>query len=158
MKSAWNWMPDLPEGMWRHVPAWLRPFYDAVPWITVGTLLLMMYMIGGTMTKAEGVVFNLPAGGLGDGEATSLVALVIPLQGDICVFFDDARYSLDDDASTASLGEHLADRAAKVDVKSLLVLSDRRVPCEAVMKMASIARTGGLERILVANKSESSVE
>ena len=154
MKSVWGWMPELPEGMWRHVPAWLRPFFAAVPWITAGALLLMLHMVGGTLTRAEGVLFDLPSGDLSDGEATPLVALVLPLQNEACVFFDDARYSLDDAASAAALGEHLAERAAKVEAKSLLVLSDRRITCDSISKVASVARRNGLERILFANKSD----
>jgi len=158
MKSVWGWMPELPEGMWRFVPSWLRPFFAAVPWITVGGLLIMIGMLGGTLTRAEGVLFDLPQGGLSDGETTPLVALVLPLQSETCVFFDDARYSLDDGVSTAAFGEHLAERAAKVEIKSLLVLSDRRVSCEEITKVAAVARESGLEKILFANKSESASE
>jgi len=158
MKSAWGWMPELPEGMWCHVPAWLRPFFAAVPWITAGTLLLMMHMVGGTLTKAEGVLFDLPSTDLSDGEATPLVALVLPLQSETCVFFDDARYSLDDAASASAFGEHLAERASKVDSRAMLVLADRRVTCEEISKVASAARASGLERILFANKSEAASE
>ena len=158
MNPGWGWMPDTPEGMWRHVPARLRPFFAAVPWITVGAILLMLHMVGGTFTKAEGVVFDLPSTGLSDGEPTPLVALVLPLQNETCVFFDDARYSLDDAASTLALGEHLAERAAKVEVRSLLVLSDRRTTCECISKVAAAARRSGFERILFANKSEAASE
>jgi len=158
MKQGWGWTPELPEGIWRHVPSWLRPFHASVPWISAGLLLLMLHMIGGTMTLAEGVVFDLPSVGLTEGEATPLVALVMPLQDETCVFFDDARYSLGDAASASSLGEHLAERAAKVEGRTLLVLCDRRVPCEDVTKMAAVARTSGLERVLIANKSEASAE
>ena len=153
MKSAWGWMPERPEGMWRHMPAWFRSFYVAVPWLTVGVLLLMFHMIGGTLTKAEGIMFDLPEGNAIDGEATPLVALVLPLKDETCVFFDDARYSLDDGVSLASFGEHLAERAAKIDFKTLLVLSDRRVACEEITKISSVARNSGLERILVSSKS-----
>ena len=158
MKSGWGWTPELPEGMWRHVPSWLKPFYASVPWITAGLLLIMMHMVGGTMTRAEGVVFDLPSAGLSEGEATPLVALVMPLQDETCVFFDDARYSLDDATSVASLGEHLSERAAKVERRALLVLCDKRVPCEDVTKIAAAARASGLERVLIANKSEASAE
>ena len=158
MKAVWGWMPDLPEGMWSRVPPWLRPFHAAVPWITVGLLLLMLHMVGGTFTRAEGVVLDLPSGGLLDGESTPLVAFVMPLQSDTCVFFDDARYSLGDGAFETAFGEHLAERAAKAEEKSLLVLSDRRVVCEHLAKVASVARRSGLERILFANKSEAASE
>lgn len=158
MKPVWGWMPELPDGMQRHIPAWLRPFFAAVPWITVGALLLMLHMVGGTFTKAEGVLFDLPSAELSDGEATPLVALVLPLQNETCVFFDDARYSLDDATSTAAFGEHLAERVSKVDVKTILVLSDKRVTCDEIAKVASVARHGGLERVLFANKSEAAAE
>jgi biopolymer transport protein ExbD len=111
-------------------------------------------MIGGTMTSAEGVLFDLPSSDLSDGEATSLVVLVMamPNAGETYVFFDDARYSLGSDISVSAFAEHLTDRVSKSDEKTLLVLSDRTVTCEQLIRMAAVSRKCGLERILFANK------
>jgi biopolymer transport protein ExbD len=150
--SGWNWRRTTDRGMWKYGPQWLQPLSAAVPWVTVGLALLMIHFVSGTLTAAEGVLFDLPDSGLTEGAATPLVALVTPMKNETLVFFDDARYSLEDGASTAALGEQLADRALKVEQKTLLVLADRRTAAADLMKVASLARLSGLTRILFANR------
>jgi biopolymer transport protein ExbD len=150
--SGWNWRRTTDRGMWKYGPQWLQPLSAAVPWITVGLALLMIHLVSGTLTAAEGVLFDLPDSGLTEGAVTPLVALVTPMKNETLVFFDDARYSLEDGASAAALGEQLADRALKVEQKTLLVLADRRTAAADLMKVASLARLSGLTRILFANR------
>ena len=153
--SRWKWAPERSEGIWRHGAVRFRPFLSAVPWITVLLLVEMVHLLGGTLVSAKGVLFDLPAGsGLVDGESAALVALVMPTPHGTIVFFDDARYALGDEASVAALGEHLADRAAKTDRKTLLVLADRRIATGELMKMAGMARASGVGRVLFAEKNE----
>ena len=152
--KTWDWRDDRESGFWKFGLLWLKAAIVAVPWITVGLLLIMLHMIGGVMTSAEGVMFDLPESALSDGEATPLVALVMPMQnmGETYVFFDDARYSLGNDVSVSSFADHLAERASKTDRRTLLVLADRTVACDHLTRIAAISRKCGLERILVANK------
>lgn len=150
--SPWKWTPERTQGIWKYGPAWIKPALVAVPWITVGLLLLMLHMIGGSLTSAEGVLFDLPESGATDLANTSLVALVMPMPRETLVFFDDARYSVGDDLSFSAFGDHLADRADKSERKTLLVLADRRVAGGDLMKIASIARRSGVERVLFAEK------
>lgn len=153
MKTCWGWRPERSPGIWGHGALWFRPFAAAIPWITVLLLLAMMWMLSGTMVSAKGLLFDLPASSLGDGEATSLVALVLPVRHDTLVFFDDARYTLGDWSSQRLLREHLADRAGKVEDKTLLVLADRRVAGGEIARVAEIARAGGVQRMLFATKN-----
>lgn len=152
--KPWGWRTERSQGLWQFAPLWLKPAAVAVPWVTVGLLLIMLHMISGVMTSAEGVVFDLPSSDLSDGESTPLVALVMPMPsvGETYLFFDDARYTLGSDISVSAFADHLADRASKTEVKSLLVLSDRSVTCEQLMQIAAVSRRCGLERILFANK------
>lgn len=158
--SSWNWVTPRPAGLSKYGPRWLKPIAVAIPWITVLILLQMLYIISNTLTVAKGVAFDLPEGDQIDGTASPLVALVVPSSRDTLVFFDDARYSLDDRESLASFGEHLATRAAKVEDRTLVVMADSRVTCEDVSRLATVARTGGIRRMLFANKAakESSEE
>ncbi len=138
---------------------WSRPFAAAVPWITIGMLLLMFHLIGGTLASAEGILFDLPGSTLGEGEETKLVALIMPSTRDrarpeILVFFDDARYTLGDEASEAVFSRQLAERAAKTGDKTLLVLADRRVPGGDLMRLAARAKEGGVQRILFAERKD----
>lgn len=129
-----------------------------ISWITVLLLTLMMYMLGGTLTRSEGVLFELPEAGLDDGEATEMVALMMVYGRETLVFFDDARYVTDDSAQIAVLGEQLSERAAKSMRKTLLVLADRRVQMGEVMKLAAAARTSGVEKILFARRRQEVAE
>lgn len=153
--KTWTWKLDSSRGgMWRFGPRWLKPAVVATPWITVGLLLLMLHMIGGTLTAAEGALFDLPQSGITEGEATQLVALVMvmPNSNEAYIFFDDARYSLGSDISVLAFGEHLSDRVSKTEDKTLLVLADRSVRCDQLGKIAAITRKCGLRRILFANR------
>lgn len=130
----------------------MRSFSSAVPWITVGMLLLMMHLISGTLTSAQGVVFDLPGCSSSDGETTDLVALVMPTERETLVFFDDARYIVGDDASMTVFGRHLSERAELVKHRTLLVMTDRRVPGGELMRLAEVARQSGLDKVLFAEK------
>jgi biopolymer transport protein ExbD len=139
--------------MQRFSAPWLKPFSVAASWLTVLVSLLMLYMASGTFTAARGVVIDLPHGDAGDGgEATEMVALVMPTANETLVFFDDARYVLGDASSVAALADHLAERVSKSRFKTLMVLADRQVHGGELMKIASLARSGGVSKILFAEK------
>lgn len=156
--SPWGWSPERTEGVWRYGAKWMKPFVAAVPWLTVGLLVMMLYMVGGTFTSSKGVLFDLPEGGLENGEATGLVALIMPTEHETLVFFDDSRYLLDDSASATSLSEHLAESVRRSGDKTLLVLADRRVSGGELMRFASIAKMGGVAKVLFAEKHQEKVE
>ena len=157
--SPWKWTPERTQGIWRHGPAWMKPLVAAVPWLTVLLLLLMLHMVGGTFVTNQGALFDLPdSSGFDDGESASLVALVMPMPHETLVFFDDARYTMGDDASVGAFGDHLTARAAKTDRKSLLVLADRRVATGELMKIAAMARRSGVGSVLFAEKRAGKVD
>lgn len=152
--KGWGWAPERNVGIWRHGAGWLHPIVAAAPWLTIALLLLMFFLIGGTLTAAKGVLFDLPERGLQDGEPTRMVALVMPTRTDTLVFFDDARYLLGDSATTARLERDIADRAAQTGASTLLALADRRVSSGDLMKFATLVRQAGVQRILFAEKRE----
>lgn len=152
--TSWGWNAKRDRQETQVGVAWLRPLVAAVPWITVGILLLMFYLIAGTFTSAKGVLFDLPAAGMDEGVRTKLVALVMPRANETLVFFDNARFLLSDPASVASFGSQLAERATKTGETSLLVLADRRVAGGDLMRLAGLAKANGIERILFAERRE----
>lgn len=156
--SPWGWSPERSQGIWRYGAVWLKPLVAAAPWLTVILLLVMLNLVGGTFTSAKGVLFDLPDGRLADGEATGLVALVMPTEHETLVFFDDSRYLLGDDASVASFREHLAESVRQTGDKTLLVLADRRVSGGELMRFAGVARKGGIEKVLFAEKRQERAE
>ena len=156
--SPWGWTPERTPGILRHGAVWMRPFAAAAPWITVLLLLLMLHVVSGTLTSAKGTLFDLPDAGLAEGEATGLVALAIPHAHETLVFFDDSRYVLDDAASMCAFGEHLSERVARSESKTLLVLADRRIHGGDLMDLAAVAKKGGAAKILFAQKRPEAVE
>jgi len=150
--SPWGWSPERTRGIWRHGPLWLKPLVSLSPLATAVLCLMTMYVVGNSQTMAKGVLFDLPEAACLAGVPTPLVAVVVPIKNETAVFFDDARYLVDDRASIALLGSHLAERTARLQQKTLLVLADRRVPCGDLSRLASVARAGGIDRLLFANK------
>ena len=156
--SQWGWTPARNLGIWRYGAGWSRPIAAAIPYLTVCLLLIMMHMVGGTMTSCRGVLFDLPDGSLSDGEASELVALVMPVQHETMIVFDDARYLLGDAASMRSFGEDLSGSVERRTGKSLLILADRRVSTGHLMEVVSAAKRSGVDKILLAGKREDAAE
>ena len=150
--SQWGWTPARNLGIWRYGAGWIRPIAATVPYLTVVLLLLMMHMVGGTLTAYRGVLFNLPDGTFVEGDHSEMVALVMPVQRETMVIFDDVRYLLGDAASMRSFAENLAESARRESGKSLLILSDRRVSTGYLMEVVSAAKRGGVGKILLAGK------
>ena len=115
-------------------------------------LLVMFPLLDGELVAAKGVLFDLPDSGVAEGEASGLAALVLPMHHETLVFFDDARYMLSDGASADAFARHLAERAARTDRKTMLVLADRRVAGGELMKMAAIAKRSGVGKVMFAEK------
>ena len=156
--SQWGWTPARNLGIWRYGAGWSRPIAAAIPYLTVCLLLIMMHMVGGTMTSCRGVLFDLPDGAMSDGETSELVALVMPVQHETMIVFDDARYLLGDAASMRSFGEDLSGSVERRTGKSLLILADRRVSTGHLMEIVSTAKRSGVGKILLAGKREDDAE
>ena len=156
--SQWGWTPARNLGIWRYGAGWSRPIAAAIPYLTVCLLLIMMHMVGGTMTSCRGVLFDLPEGVQSDGEASELVALVMPVQHETMIVFDDARYLLGDAASLRSFVEDLSGSAERRAGKSLLILADSRVSTGHLMEVVSAAKRSGVGKILLAGKREDDAE
>ena len=156
--SQWGWTPARNLGIWRYGAGWSRPIAAAIPCLTVCLLLIMMHMVGGTMTSCRGILFDLPDGELSDGEASELVALVMPVQHETMIVFDDARYLLGDAASMRSFGEDLSGSVERRTGKTLLILADKRVSTDHLMEVVSAAKSSGVGRVLLAGKREDIAE
>ena len=153
--SQWGWSPARNLGIWCYGAGWMRPIMAVIPYVTVGLLLMMLFIVGGTLTTSKGVLFDLPnCSGAVDGEKTDMVALVMPVTHDTMVFFDDTRYLLGDSTSLRNFGMSLAERVERGQRKSLLLLADRRVSTGNLIELVSVARQSGVEKVLVAGRRE----
>ena len=150
--SPWGWKPERSLGIWRHGALGLRPVVAAAPYLMVGLLLVLLRCVSGTLTVAEGTLFDLPDAVPTDAVGESPVALMMPIPRETLVFFDDTRYLMGEESSMRALGDQLANRFARREQKSLLVLADRRVAGGELMRFAALAKASGVERILFAEK------
>lgn len=139
---------------------WLRPLSKAAPWLTVGVAVLMMALLSGTFSGAKGILFQLPSAEGGETVSPGAVALVMRASGETLVFFDDARYVLNDPASLAVFVEGLKRGFSSSTNKTgdLLVLADKSVSCEELFKFAEAAKEGGAKKVLFATRTRSAVE
>jgi len=152
--NGWGWSSGRTSGAVRVGSTGIRALAVAAPLVTVGLLLLMFHVIGGTLTTAKGVLFDLPSSAVGDEAATESVAMLVPMRHETLVFFDDSRYVIGSEASMRSLDDRLAERFSRSDRKTLLVLADRRVACGDLMEFSARARRNGVEKILFAEKRQ----
>lgn len=160
MNEAWGWRPGRSEGIWRHGCPWAKPFTAAAPWISLALLMATFALADGRLASAPGTVFDLPAPASRDGVEPGLAAIMMPVAREgaagreTIVFFDDARYSLDDDASRESLRERMGARAAADATGTLLVLADARVPAGDMIRFAGLAREAGVAHVEIAERRE----
>lgn len=156
MTSGWNWRTPANAGVWKHGAPWARPFFAAVPWVTVVLLLTLFGLVSGRLAAAPGVVFDLPEGPAADGETASLTALVLPspdAAGSL-VFFEDARYRLADPASAAQFRSSLSGRVQGGGAETLLLVTDKRVPTGDLTKVVGAARAAGCRHVQVAERRD----
>ena len=156
----WGWRPAQAEGVWRHGARWAKPLCAAAPWITLVLLLVMFGLIGDRLAAAPGVVFDLPAPAARQAAVTGATMLVLPSanvgeSGGALVFFDDARYVLEDPQSVALLRDQLMARVQDNPASAtLLVLADRRVASGDLLQLARIARASGVTHVQIAERRE----
>ena len=160
MNEAWKWRPERTEGIWRHGCAWAKPFTAAAPWISLALLMATFALADGRLTSSPGTVFGLPAPAAREGTEPGLAAIMMPVAREgaagreTMVFFDDARYSLDDDASREALRERIGARAAADATGTMLVLADARVPAGDMILFAGLAREAGVVHVEIAERRE----
>ena len=153
MNEEWGWKRAAEKARKRYEGGLMRSFVTSAPWLTVGVLLLMFNFISTTITRSEGVLFDLPEGAPTDAIATKLVALATPIGRRTIVFFDDARYELELESARKALTEDLTERALSLGETTILVLADRRLPGGDLIELAEIAKSSGLESVLFAEKN-----
>lgn len=150
--SQWEWTPPRNLGIWRHGAGWLRPVMASVPYVTVGLLLMLMYLVAGAQTSFKGVLFDLPEGSFSDGERTGLVAMAMLIDREAFVVLDDSRFPLGDPASMQSFRDSLVECLERTTDKTLLVLADRRISTGHLMGLVSAAKESGVTRVLMAGR------
>lgn len=134
----------------------LRSFMAAVPFLTLLLIVVMFVIISAELTSEKGFVLNLPDTDFSNGDRTDLVALVMPSNEDVLIFFDDARFSMGNSSSMESFQKQLSSRIERSDSKTLLVLLDKNVSSGNAMKLSQISQKAGVKKMLFAEKRKES--
>lgn len=156
--GAWKWRRQTSGGIWKHGPGWMRPISASAPWVSLALAISLFAVISGRYASSPGIVFDLPSGSAVDGEAASMVAIVLPVPRDASggeetlVFFDDARYVPGDPASLDTFKEALSARAERDRRGTLLIMADKRITGGEMMRLVDIARESGVKHVQIAEK------
>ncbi len=150
--SEWGWDDRRRRGGRSYLPRGLRPLVKVVPWVTVGLLFMIIYLVGGAFTKASGALFALPETEVSDVADADAVALLLVTPQGTLVFFDDTRYLLEDESQMLQFSEALSEKMAGRDGRTLLALADMRIRGGNLFRFAAVAKRSGVERVLFAEK------
>lgn len=161
-RESWSRQIRRHRNVYRFGGDWARTLLAAVPWINAVILIVMLLAVHGQLTITPGVAFDLPRAPLREGvnARQELTALMIEVERDApggeetLIFFDDDRFSAQDEDQMAMLSERLKDRMALGRSRELLLLADKRVPHGDVLRFVNIAREAGMTRVNVAEKPE----
>jgi len=159
-RESWSRQVRGHRNIYRFGGSWTRSVLVSIPWINAVVLVVMLLSVHGQMVISPGVVFDLPRAPLREGLHQGLTALMIAVARDTpggeetLIFFDDDRYSTQDEEQLARLSERLKSRVALDGRRELLLLADKRVPHGDVVRFVNAAREAGVLRVNVAEKPE----
>jgi len=159
-RESWSRQVRGHRNIYRFGGPWTRSVLVSIPWINAVVLVVMLLSVHGQMVISPGVVFDLPRAPLREGLHQGLTALMIGVARDTpggeetLIFFDDDRYSTQDEEQLARLSERLKSRVALDGRRELLLMADKRVPHGDVVRFVNAAREAGVLRVNVAEKPE----
>lgn len=159
-RESWSRQVRGHRNIYRFGGPWTRSVLVSIPWINAVVLVVMLLSVHGQMVISPGVVFDLPRAPLREGLHQGLTALMIGVARDTpggeetLIFFDDDRYSAQDEEQLARLSERLKSRVALDGHRELLLMADKRVPHGDVVRFVNAAREAGVLRVNVAEKPE----
>ena len=116
-----------------------RQFETLIPLINVVFLLLIFFLLAGTMQPAENVAVSLPKGALNDKERDLPSTLIVEADG--FVWLGDRVM----DAKMAGLfvKQHLGEEGAR----RVAVKADRDAPADVVLELMEGLREAGVEQV-----------
>ncbi len=148
------------RSIYRFGGAWAQSLLAAIPWVNAVILIAVLLAVHGRLVISPGMVFDLPRAPLREGLHQGLTALMIQVDRDTpggsesLIFFDDERYSTQDEDQMTILLDRLKNRVTVGTRRELLLLADKRVPHGDVMRFVNAARAAGVQRVNVAEKPE----
>lgn len=139
---------------------WAQAAMYSVPWINVLILIVLLFLYHERIAISPGIVFDLPPAPLREGSHTGLTALMFAVtheamaRDEALVFFDDARYMVEDNEQMSALADQVRLRIKNSTSRDFLLLADKRVTHGDIMRFVNILRNAGVSRVNVAEKPE----
>lgn len=118
-----------------------RQFETLVPLINVVFLLLIFFLLAGTMTPPEQVAVSLPEGALNDRESDLPTTLIME---------EDGFVWLGDRPMDAELSGHMIEKyLSEQGTKRVAVKADQNAPAEAMLLLMEGLRAAGVEQVTI---------
>ncbi len=139
---------------------WFQSFSGGIPWIDAIIIIVLLMAVNNRLTIVPGMVFDLPAAPLRGGTHGALKAVMVPVVQDLSsgsetlVFFDDERFSMNDEELLVRLSAKVRNRVQASSNRDLLLLADKKIPHGDVIRFVNIVREAGVRRVNVAEKPE----
>ena len=139
---------------------WFQSFSGGIPWIDSIIIVVLLLAVNHRLTIVPGIVFDLPSAPLRGGTHNALIAVMVPVGQDVSrgretlIFFDDERFSMNDEELLLRLSEKVRNRIQASSNHDLLLLADKNVPHGDVIRFVNIVREAGVRRVNVGEKPE----
>lgn len=118
-----------------------RQFETLVPLINVVFLLLIFFLLAGTMQPAEKIAVSLPEGTLNDRERDVPTTLIVEADGFVW---------LGDRVMDAKLSGHMVEKfLGDEGTKRVSIKADADAPAEAVLQLMEGLREAGVEQVTI---------
>ena len=118
-----------------------KQFETLVPLINVVFLLLIFFLLAGTMQPAENVAVSLPEGALNDRERDVPTTLIVEADGFVW---------LDDRPTDAKFAGKLVEQyLSEEGTKRVAIKADADAPAEAVLELMEGLREAGVEQVTI---------
>lgn len=118
-----------------------RQFETLVPLINVVFLLLIFFLLAGSMKPSENVAVSLPEGTLNDREKDVPTTLIVEADGFVWL----GERVMDAKLSGAMVEKHLKD----TNTKRVAIKADADAPAEAVLQLMEGLREAGVEQVTI---------
>jgi len=157
-----HWLQSvrLHRGAYRFGGPWAQAVMFSIPWLNTLILVMLLFLYHKRISVSPGIVFDLPSEPLHEGSHAGLTALMFAVshesisRDEALVFFDDARYMVQDDEQMSALAEQIRLRIRSADTRDFLLLADKRVSHGDIMHFVSVLRKAGVSKVNVAEKPE----
>lgn len=131
---------------------WSRYLIVLAPWLIVLFALAMFLLLQKTICLPEGMKVDLPSTTIGDSTQADVTVLVVAASGGTLVFYDDARYLIEDAVAMETLRENLSRALSHTQNKTILALAGKEIKTGELMTFANVASRSGATKVLFAEK------